>query len=162
MRSAQRMVRNESPPAGEPGPRRLTRLYRSGSQWHYRAQPVPVWEVPCGWRHRVLARFPHRRFGDPLQATSDYVARYRPLGAARSLRRRKLSNGELLLGFTVLELLQFGLVMALGLLPLAIVHWVDPMTSLDGGQFTRRFRLPHWVKTGPVAMIAQWLTDLLS
>lgn len=110
----------------------------------------------------MLARFPRRRFGDPLLAPSDYVARDRPLGAARSLRRRKLSNGELLLGFTVLELLQFGLVMMLGLLPLAIVHWADPTTSLGGGRFTVRFRRPGWAKTGLVAVIAQWLTDLLS
>ncbi|NLE50811.1 MAG: hypothetical protein GX613_05335 [Chloroflexi bacterium] len=68
----------------------------------------------------------------------------------------------MLLGFTIVEFLQFGLVMALGLLPLAIVRLADPTTPLDTGRPARRIRRPGWAKTGLLAVIAQWLTDLLS
>lgn len=87
---------------------------------------------------------------------------YRPPGADRSLRRRKLANGELLLGITILEVLQFGLVLALGLLPLAIVLVADPPTSLKTPQIARRIQRPGWARTGILAVFVHWLVDWFS
>ena len=108
----------------------------------------------------MLARFPHRRF-DPLR-TPEKIDLFRPPGADRSPRRRKLANGELLLGITILEVLQFGLVLALGLLPLAIVLVADPPTSLKTPRIARRIQRPGWARTGILAVFVHWLVDWFS
>lgn len=115
--------------------------------------------------------FPHRRLRGPLQSPREpragskylaFAAQLTARGQARPPRRRKAGHGELLLDLEWMDLLQCGLVLALGFLPLGVIHWADPTMKLNAGRLTRRLHRPGWPRTGLVAIVAQWVADLLS
>ncbi|MCC6799850.1 MAG: hypothetical protein IT325_07015 [Anaerolineae bacterium] len=68
----------------------------------------------------------------------------------------------MLLELEFVELLQCGLVLVLGFLPLGVIHWADPTMKLSPGRIARRLRRPKWTRTGLVAVVAHWVADLLS
>lgn len=124
----------------------------------------------CADRATGVGCFPHRRFGRRSETANERARRVakrttrQPSNARANQppRRRKQSHGELLLGLEFVELLQCALVLALGFLPLGVIHWADPTMKLNPARIALRVHRPRWTRTGVAAVVAHWLTDLFS
>ncbi len=115
----------------------------------------------CADRATGVGCFPHRRFECRSEKASERASHRTP-GAARPPRRRKQSHGELLLGLEFVELLQCALVLALGFLPLGVIHWADPTMKFTPARIALHLHRPRWTRTGLAAVVAHWFTDLFS
>jgi len=138
------------------------RIFRAPNQ-------MPVWgvvrierRVLAASHTGALAAAPRRPTSAPGASRSEQRASHRTPGANQPPRRRKQSHGELLLGLEFVELLQCALVLALGFLPLGVIHWADPTMKLNPARIALRVHRPRWTRTGVAAVVDHWLTDLFS
>lgn len=79
---------------------------------------------------------------------------------SRFTTKGKLNNGELLLNHVV-ELIEFGLVALLGLMPLIVIHFTYRRPTRDKPRLSQRvIRLTSVIKTSLLMFAADWLSNL--